>query len=153
MFWLLIGERVLRYFWDTLLRLLLSSNLVWIKYTNSFLDWLVNLVPTPFCCCQITLYCSEFRCSWYIFLSLGSFKTSEVRNSMADQWLELSALTIRAPGSIPDQGTKILHAVQMAKKKKKGNNCWWGREKNSNLPNNNQLKNKSKEQKKIPPLF
>ena len=38
---------------------------------------------------------------------------------MADQWLELSALTIRAPGSIPDQGTKILHAVQMAKKKKK----------------------------------
>ena len=38
---------------------------------------------------------------------------------MADQWLELSALTIRAPGSIPDQGTKILHAVQMAKKKKR----------------------------------
>ena len=50
---------------------------------------------------------------------MGSFTTSEVRNSLADQWLELSALTTRAPGSIPDQGTKILHVVHMAKRKKK----------------------------------
>ena len=79
---------------------------------------------------------------------MGSFTTSEVRNSLADQWLELSALTTRAPGSIPDQGTKILHVVQMAKRKKKVTAVDGGREKNSNMPNNNQLKNKSKEQRK-----
>ena len=32
-------------------------------------------------------------------------------NSLAVQWLGLCTFTVKGPGSIPDQGTKIPHAV------------------------------------------
>ena len=34
-----------------------------------------------------------------------------IGNSLAVQWLGFGGLTARGPGSIPDQGTKILQAV------------------------------------------
>ena len=39
--------------------------------------------------------------------------------SLADQWLGLRTSTVGATGSIPGQGTKILHVHSAAKKKKK----------------------------------
>ena len=46
-------------------------------------------------------------------------------NSLAVQWLGLSAFTVEVPGSIPGQGTKISQAMLCGKKKKKGifRNC------------------------------
>ena len=38
---------------------------------------------------------------------------------MAVQWLGLRALTVKDLGSIPVQGTKILHAARCSQKKKK----------------------------------
>ena len=40
-------------------------------------------------------------------------------NSLGVQWLGLQASTAGGPGSIPGQGTKILHAPQHSQKKKK----------------------------------
>ena len=39
--------------------------------------------------------------------------------SLVVQWLELRAFTGEGTGSIPDWGTKILHAVGCGQKKKK----------------------------------
>ena len=40
------------------------------------------------------------------------------RTSLAAQWLRLRASTARGVGSIPDWGTKILHASRRSQKKK-----------------------------------
>ena len=40
-----------------------------------------------------------------------------METSLAAQWLRLCALNTRGMGSIPDQGTKILPAVQCSQKK------------------------------------
>ena len=40
--------------------------------------------------------------------------------SLAVQWLGLHASTAGGTGSIPGQGTKILHASRRSQKKKKG---------------------------------
>lgn len=41
------------------------------------------------------------------------------KTSLTFQWLRIHAFTIRGVGSIPDQGTKILHAMPCHQKKKK----------------------------------
>ena len=47
-----------------------------------------------------------------------------IGTSLAFQWLRLCASTAGGAGSIPGQGTKILHAVQSNTKKKK--KCIYG---------------------------
>ena len=42
----------------------------------------------------------------------------ESGNSLAVQWLGLSAFTAEGPGSIPGQGTSILQAARHSQKKK-----------------------------------
>ena len=55
---------------------------------------------------------------WYSYL----FKNSTVcGTSLAVKWLRLCASNARDAGSIPGQGTKILHATQPGQKKKKKN--------------------------------
>ena len=47
-------------------------------------------------------------------------RKSEDRNFLVVQWLGLSALTARGPGSISGWGTKIPQATQHGQKKKRG---------------------------------
>ena len=46
-------------------------------------------------------------------------KNLEETGRTSIQWLRIHAFTVRGVGSIPDQGTKILHALQCHQKKKK----------------------------------
>ena len=62
----------------------------------------------------------------YIFISCIIFSESKlmyilksiVGNSLAVQWLGLCISTVVSTGSIPGQGSKILHAMQHGQKKK-----------------------------------
>ena len=47
-------------------------------------------------------------------------KKKECWTSLAFQWLRLYAPTADSMGSIPSQGTKILHATWCRQKKEKG---------------------------------
>ena len=49
----------------------------------------------------------------------SSRKQEQHGNSLAGQWLGLHPSTARGTGSIPGQGTKILHTAHPGKKKKK----------------------------------
>ena len=60
---------------------------------------------------------------------MAIIKKSTNRNSLVVQWLGLSASTTGGTGLIPDQGTKIPHAMRHSPKKKKestNNKCWRG---------------------------
>ena len=58
------------------------------------------------------MQCSE------LILSLTTAKEWTVGTFLMVQWLELHAFTAVGTGLIPDQGTKIPHAIQQKKKKK-----------------------------------
>ena len=45
-------------------------------------------------------------------------------NSLAAQWLKLCALTAKGPGSIPDQGARILQAAPRGQKNRKKKFIW-----------------------------
>ena len=51
-------------------------------------------------------------------------KKLNVRTSQVVQWLRPCAFTVGGMGSIPGQGTKILHAVWLGQKIKNKLNIW-----------------------------
>ena len=74
----------------------------------------------------ISSFCSLPYIMHYIFISCIIFSESKlmyilksiVGNSLAVQWLGLCISTVVSMGSIPGQGSNILHAMQHGQKKK-----------------------------------
>ena len=78
--------------------------------------------------------CASFSFSWWphlLWVPLNSTHTDTIEvvqyssskyltgNSLAVQWLRLGTVTAVAPGSIPDQRTKIPQTTQPGQKKEK----------------------------------
>ena len=89
---------------------------VWWGHASSNQPW-SSILP-------IVWYLDNFTCLYYQLclrkhLRLSPWLNITCRTSLAVQWLRLHASTAGGTGSIPGQGTKILHAVRPKPNQKK----------------------------------
>ena len=59
--------------------------------------------------------CVCVRVLTFYYKDFQTYKSKETGNSLAVQWLRLRASTVQGMGLIPGRGTKIPHAMRVAK--------------------------------------